>query len=123
MLKKALLLSGGGARATYQIGVIKSINDYHRNVKKDDSQIFDIFCGVSAGAINALELASNNDNPDKAINGLVEKWQNFHVNQVYRTDNISIWKNAYPWLRTLIPFQKNKPLRNTPMSFLDNTPF
>lgn len=120
--KNALLLSGGGARAAYQIGVMKAISDYSVNVLDNNKKIFDIFCGVSAGGINALDLACGNDNPVAAVNRLVEKWQNFHVDQVYRTDNISIMKNAYPWLKTLIPFQKNKPSKKTPMSFLDNSP-
>lgn len=120
--KNALLLSGGGARAAYQIGVMKAISDYSVNVADNNKKIFDIFCGVSAGGINALDLACGNDNPVAAVNRLVEKWQNFHVSQVYRTDNISIIKNAYPWLKTLIPFQKNKPSKNSPMSFLDNSP-
>lgn len=120
--KNALLLSGGGARAAYQVGVVKAITDYSANVINNNKKIFDIFCGVSAGGINALDLACGNDSPVVAIDRLVEKWQNFHVNQVYRTDNISIIKNAYPWLRTLIPFQKNKPFKNLPMSFLDNSP-
>lgn len=122
MQKNSLLLSGGGARAAYQVGVVKALNDYYCHISQTPVQIFDIYCGVSAGAINALELACNNDNFSKGINNLVAKWQNFHVDQVYRTDNISIWKNAYPWLRTLMPFKKNKPLKNTPMSFLDNSP-
>lgn len=120
--KNALLLSGGGARAAYQVGVMKAISDYFSHIQMAETRIFDIFCGVSAGGINALDLACGNDNHVVAINSLVEKWQNFHVDQVYRTDNISIMKNAYPWLKTMIPFQKNKPSKSNPMSFLDNSP-
>jgi NTE family protein len=121
-IKNALLLSGGGARAAYQVGVIKAIDDYHFTHLNKDNALFDIFCGVSAGGINALHMACNNDNPHHAIDSLVTQWQEFHVEKIYRTDNISIMKNAYPWLKTLIPFQKNKPSKNSPMSFLDNAP-
>lgn len=119
-MKNALLLSGGGARASYQVGVIKAI--YDSLYKADSPALFDIFCGVSAGAINAVSLACNNDKPNEAINSILNTWQNFHVEQVYRTDNISLIKSAYPWIRTIIPFQKNKPLKDFPMSFLDNAP-
>lgn len=120
--KNALLLSGGGARAAYQVGVIKAIDDYYFHHLNDDKAIFDIFSGVSAGGINALHMACNNDNPHHAIDTLVDQWQNFHVSKVYRTDNISLWKNAYPWLKTILPFQKNKRPKNEPLSFLDNSP-
>lgn len=121
MKKNALLLSGGGARAAYQVGVVKALDD-HMNTQSSQTNLFDIFCGVSAGGINSLGLASNNERRTYAIDRLVSIWEKFEVEQVYRTDNISLLKSAYPWLRTLIPFRKNKPLANYPMSFLDNSP-
>ncbi len=53
-----LILTGGGARAAYQVGVLKAISDIlieegwspHENP-------FGIICGTSAGAINAMSLS------------------------------------------------------------------
>jgi len=47
---RALVLSGGGARGAYQVGVL-------RKVLKDEGRDYDIICGVSVGAINAAGLA------------------------------------------------------------------
>lgn len=52
--KVALLLTGGGARAAYQVGVLKALaQHYPRNSKIP----FEIICGTSAGAINATGMA------------------------------------------------------------------
>ena len=48
----ALVLTGGGARAAYQVGVLRAIARHLPDAK------FDIITGVSAGAINAVFLAS-----------------------------------------------------------------
>ena len=121
MNKNSVLLSGGGARAAYQVGVLKAIDDYFSYKIENKNAYFDIFCGVSAGAINATFLASKNEDPTQAINSLIDKWQNFHVEQVYETDNISLFKSAYPWIKTFLPFRK-KDFENSPISFLDNSP-
>lgn len=52
--KTALILSGGGARAAYQVGVLKGISTLMR---EGASSPFRILCGTSAGAINAAALA------------------------------------------------------------------
>ncbi|EEY71629.1 hypothetical protein VHA_003490 [Grimontia hollisae CIP 101886] len=50
----ALLLTGGGARAAYQIGVLKAIAEWYPRVHHSP---FTIYCGTSAGALNATSLA------------------------------------------------------------------
>ena len=45
-----LVLSGGGARAAYQVGVLRAIADI---LPADNPNPFDIICGTSAGALNA----------------------------------------------------------------------
>lgn len=123
MKHNALLLTGGGARAAYQIGVIKAIHDYHYNTLKYKGSLFDIFCGVSAGAINSVAMASNNDNPMKAIDNLYQFWSTMKVEQIYETDNISIFKTALPWLKKLLPIPfVSKQISNDPVFFLNNRP-
>lgn len=121
MTHNALLLTGGGARAAYQVGVIKAIQDYHYNTLKYKGKLFDIFSGVSAGAINSVAMASHNDNPQHAIDNLYHFWSNIKVNQVYETDNISIFKAALPWIKKLLPFA-SKQMTNDPVFLLNNQP-
>ena len=48
-----LVLTGGGARAAYQVGVVKAVRDILGNPTKNP---FPILVGTSAGAINAATL-------------------------------------------------------------------
>ncbi len=54
IMSRALVLTGGGARSAYQIGTLKAIFELCKSLKIDIP--FDIFCGTSAGAINASFL-------------------------------------------------------------------
>lgn len=56
MSKNALILSGGGARAAYQVGVLQALTEL---LPKTEKTPFPIICGTSAGAINALSLAGH----------------------------------------------------------------
>lgn len=53
--KIALVLTGGGARAAYQVGVLAAIAEWYPRVHTSP---FTIYSGTSAGAINAVSLAS-----------------------------------------------------------------
>ena len=57
--RAGLVLTGGGARAAYQVGVVKAVRDLLGNPVKNP---FPIVCGTSAGAINAATLAVFADN-------------------------------------------------------------
>jgi NTE family protein len=48
----ALTLGGGGARAAYQVGVLRAIAKNHPGLA------LPLLCGVSAGAINIAHLAN-----------------------------------------------------------------
>lgn len=116
----SLLLAGGGARAAYQVGVLKALTDYHCNSLNKKEPLFNIFTGVSAGAINSTALACFNDNPQEAINFIYKFWSNISVNQIYEVDNINLLKTALPWIKTLFPFlRKNK---SEPIFLLNNHP-
>ena len=52
--RAGLVLTGGGARAAYQVGVVKAVRDILGNPTRNP---FPILCGTSAGAINATTLA------------------------------------------------------------------
>ena len=96
--KTALILTGGGARAAYQVGVLSAIRDMLPDAKTNP---FPIICGSSAGAINAASLATMSEDFDFAVTRLIEIWDNIHASDVYRTDVIGVAKTGLRWLGML----------------------
>lgn len=78
-----LILSGGGARAAYQVGVLAGIADL---LPPGAPNPFPVIVGTSAGAINAVKLASGALHFRTAIHQLTEFWQGFRSHQVLRSD-------------------------------------
>jgi NTE family protein len=78
-----LILSGGGARAAYQVGVLAAIADLLPDAARNP---FPVIVGTSAGAINAVGLACGALHFTEAIRNLTQVWQSFHCAQVYRSD-------------------------------------
>jgi NTE family protein len=74
----ALVLSGGGARAAYQAGVVSAIAEMYPQLS------FPIITGVSAGAINAAYLAAHPGPLPEAAAGLRGAWQELTADRVYR---------------------------------------
>ena len=112
--KAGLILTGGGARAAYQIGVLKAVREL---LPMPEENPFSILCGTSAGAINAATLAVYSDNFDAAISNLLEVWESMHVRFVYRCDPLSVLKTGARWLGAMTLFP-----RSSPVSLLDNAP-
>ena len=79
--KTGLILSGGGARAAYQVGVLKAI---HNILPKGHYNPFDIISGTSAGAINGVALASYAENYRIGIRHLERIWMHFSCDQIGR---------------------------------------
>ena len=78
-----LILSGGGARAAYQVGVLAAIAEL---LPAGAANPFPVIVGTSAGAINAVSLASGAMDFRAAIQRLTAFWQNFRSHQVMRSD-------------------------------------
>ena len=112
--RAGLVLTGGGARAAFQVGVVKAVRDILGNPVKNP---FPIVCGTSAGAINAATLAVFADDFTRAVANLLAVWENMHCSHVYRTDFPSILKSGARWLSSLMLVS-----RGNPVSLLDNTP-
>ena len=112
--KTALVLTGGGARAAYQVGVLKAVRELLPLPEKNP---FHILCGTSAGAVNAATLAVLADNFDAAVGNLLEAWEHFHVHQVYRSDPIGVARVGARWLAAIMLLS-----RTSPVSLLDNSP-
>jgi NTE family protein len=111
-----LIMSGGGARAAYQVGVLRAIASM---LPQRSRNPFKIICGTSAGAINAASLASNVDRFDHAVSRLARTWGNLHVGQVYRADLLGA---ARMLSRCLAAFLAGGLRRPQPVSLLDCTP-
>ena len=114
--KVALILTGGGARAAYQVGVLKAIAEMS---SKDDANPFPIIIGTSAGAINSAALAIYGEKFCDAVMRLQRIWRNFHVSQVFRSDFIGIMKSGASWMLSVIMGGLGK---HNPASFLDRAP-
>ena len=112
--KIGLVLPGGGARAAYQVGVLKAISEL-----MPDSNPFSIISGTSAGAINASLLASRSESLKKAVEVLSDVWGKFETKKVYRTDTTIMLKTTLQWLLTVI---SGGLLVKNPKSILDNSP-
>jgi NTE family protein len=119
-----LILTGGGARAAYQVGVLKAVARIRRDAAPwERGNPFPVITGTSAGAINAAALASHCDNFDGAVRALSRVWEDFRAEQVYRSDAIGVIRTGARWLTMMslgwvIARWRRARLR----SLLDNSP-
>ena len=81
-----LILSGGGARTAFQVGVLKAISEW----VKQDVVPFSVITGTSAGSINAAYLAANADRFHESVAMMAKMWGTLTTRQVYNSDIISI---------------------------------
>ena len=117
-----LILSGGGARAAYQVGVLAAIERMRREAGADQGNPFPVISGTSAGAINAAFLASNADRYNLAIDELVSVWHHFRVEQVYRSDVLGMIRSGARWLSLLSLGWLIAQRKIRPKSLLNNDP-
>ncbi len=111
-----LILTGGGARAAYQAGVLLAVAKLSGHRRHNP---FPIICGTSAGAINAAGIACLADNYGKAASRLANVWRNMRAADIYRADAAGIIGAGARWL-SLLAF--GWLVRNSPRSLLDNAP-
>ncbi|HJS21734.1 MAG TPA: patatin-like phospholipase family protein [Steroidobacteraceae bacterium] len=111
-----LLLTGGGARAAYQIGVLKAVAGM---VSPNSPCPFRVISGTSAGGVAAVALASRMGDFRMAVAGLEHVWANFRVEQVFRADTVSMLRAGLHWL---LSFVSSGLLLPPPKSLLDNAP-
>jgi NTE family protein len=111
--KVGLILAGGGARAAYQVGVLKAVAEML------PPNPFPILSGTSAGAINATTLAIYATRFPEGVRRLVQVWQNFHVDQVFRADVPGVLANGLRWFAAMLMAGLG---RRNPHALLDRTP-
>lgn len=122
--KTALFLTGGGARAAYQAGVLQAIfcllSDTGWSPRVNP---FDIVCGTSAGAINAAAFACRADDFEDSVTQLLRVWRQLSAGQVYCADSIGVIRSGARWLSLLsFGWLLRKWHAQPPTSLLDNCP-
>jgi NTE family protein len=118
-----LILTGGGARAAYQVGVLDAVAHIRRASDAPPGNPFPVIAGTSAGAINSTALACRSDDFDSAVQGLVHVWRHFHAEQVYRSDSFGVIRTGARWLTMMsMGWMIARWHRARPRSFLDNSP-
>jgi NTE family protein len=111
----ALVLTGGGARSAYQVGVLKAV----ANLLPEQRNPFKVILGTSGGAVAASVLASRADQWRSAIAGIEAVWANFRVEQVFRVGRRQMLRAGMHWLVSLI---SGGVLLRPPKSLFDNSP-
>lgn len=86
-----LVLTGGGARGAYQVGILRWI------AKRAPDLAVPIITGVSAGAVNAAKLASSPGSFVQAVDELAALWEELTPEKVFRVDAATIAGNAVRW--------------------------
>jgi len=113
--KTALVLPGGGARAAYQVGVLKALAE----ITADTANPFPILTGTSAGALNAVAIASREESFQASCLWLEQLWLSLEADHVYRSDWAGILHNA--WRLVLSLFNSGISV-GRPVALLDNIP-
>lgn len=111
-----LVLTGGGARAAYQSGVLKGIAEL---LPRGAACPFPVVTGTSAGAVSAIALASDAAHFRHAVRAIERVWRNFRVHHVFRADSVSVLRSGLHWMLALVT---GGWLVHPPRSLFDNTP-
>ena len=110
-----LILSGGGARAAYQVGVLAAIADLLPDAAHNP---FPVIVGTSAGAMNAVGLVCGALHFTEAVRRLTSVWQGFHTHQVYRSD----WPGVLRQVSRFIGHSLLGIGGEAPVALLDSSP-
>ena len=113
--KIGLILSGGGARAAYQIGVLRAIANA---LPRESRNPFHVITGTSAGALNAVSLATHAQRLRTGVRTLEYIWKNISSSKIYRLDSLGIIGSASNWIMAMMTNRATE----TPVSLLNNSP-
>ncbi len=80
-----LVLSGGGARGAYEVGVVQGIIEV-LGLGSTEPSPFTVFSGTSVGAINVTYMAAHADRGDMRLKGLINMWSNLNLQAHLRFD-------------------------------------
>jgi NTE family protein len=111
-----LVLTGGGARSAYQVGVLKGVAEL---LRRGSACPFPIITGTSAGAVSAIALASDAAHFRHSVYAIERVWRDFRVHHVFKADAASMLRSGLHWV---LAFITGGWLVHTPHSLFDNTP-
>ena len=110
-----LVLTGGGSRSAYQVGVLLALAELLPRARNP----FQVIVGTSAGAVAASVLAAEAHHWRRAVAGLERVWANFHSSQVFHVDRRHMLRAGAHWVLAMI---SGGMVLSPPKSMLDNTP-
>lgn len=90
-----IVLTGGGARAAYQVGVLRAVSA----ITGFSENPFRIISGYSAGAINGAWLAGQSDNFEQAVESMWAEWASLTSEKVFNTDVPNVVVMALRWMK------------------------
>ena len=110
----ALVLSGGGAHAAYQVGFLRSLADQFPHLS------IPILTGVSAGAINATFIANHQGTFAEAVAALSDFWLKLETDHVFNVDPWTLSKNVLRWGLSLLSGGMSRT--KSPRGLVDTAP-
>jgi len=110
----ALVLTGGGARAAYQVGVLAAL------AERAPGLDIPILTGASAGAINATYLASHRGSLAEAVRGLKNEWARLTSDLMYGRHAPTLIRSVARWLQDTALGRHNGSL--SPHGLFDTRP-
>jgi len=114
--RTGLVLTGGGARSAYQVGVLAAVA---RLMPREAASPFQIVTGMSAGAIVAAAVACHASRFREGVVALERVWRNFHSEHVFRADTASMLRAGLRWMLALLSAGR---LAAPPESVFDSSP-
>ncbi len=111
-----LVLTGGGARSAYQVGVLKGVAEL---LRRGSACPFPIITGTSAGAVSAVALATDAAHFRRSVYAIERVWREFRVHHVFKADAVSMLRSGIHWM---LAFITGGWLVHPPHSIFDNTP-
>src|ERR1700742_4503941 len=89
-----LVLTGGGSRCAYQVGVLLALSELLPRARNP----FQVIVGTSAGAVAAGVLPAEAHQWRRAVDGLERVWSNFRSEQVFHVDPIHMARAGMHWI-------------------------
>ncbi|HET9107149.1 MAG TPA: patatin-like phospholipase family protein [Steroidobacteraceae bacterium] len=110
-----LVLTGGGARSAYQVGVLLALTELLPRARNP----FPVIVGTSAGAVASCVLAAEAHHWRRAVAGLESVWANFRTSQVFHVSPAHMLRSGTHWLLALL---SGGLVLSPPKALLDNSP-
>jgi NTE family protein len=111
----ALVLTGGGARSSYQVGVLKAVAE----LLPEQPNPFRVILGTSGGAVAASVLAARAHDWHQAVAAIEYVWANFRVGQIFHVSRRKMLRAGMHWILSLL---SGGLLLRMPRSLFDNAP-